>query len=141
MGWYRAKVEKIGVSDVQVLYIDYGNRASVPKSKLGSLPATFQTQSGYAKPYSLALTQLPPDEDLTAQAVQGIKEDLLDKTVKLNVEYKTGGETFVTAHLGDEDIGMGLYEDAMGRAKKNHLNIWQYGDITQDDAREFGVGV
>merc|ERR1712042_285364 len=108
--WYRAKIEKIGVSDVQVLYIDYGNRASVPKSKLGSLPATFQTQSGYAKPYSLALTQLPPDEDLTAQAVQGIKEDLLDKTVK-------------------------DYEDAMARAKKNHLNIWQYGDITQDDAR------
>merc|ERR1712156_312659 len=67
--WYRAKVEKIGVSDVQVLYIDYGNRASVPKTKLGSLPATFQTPGGYAKPYSLALTQLPPDEDLTAQAV------------------------------------------------------------------------
>ena len=84
--WYRAKVEKIGVADVQVifflylivailrfrhvqvLYIDYGNRASVSKSKLGSLPASFHTQGGYAKPYSLALTQLPPDEDLTAQA-------------------------------------------------------------------------
>jgi len=161
--WYRAKVEKIGVSDVQVLYIDYGNRASVPKTKLGSLPATFQTPGGYAKPYSLALTQLPPDEDLTAQAVQGIKEDLLDKTVKLNVEYKTGGEAFVSAHIGDEDIGKGLvedgllmvdkkggrklaklvkeYDDAMARAKKNHLNIWQYGDITQDDAREFGAQV
>ena len=75
--------------EVQVLYIDSGNRASVPKTKLGSLPATFQTPGGYAKPYSLALTQLPShDEDLTAQAVQGIKEDLLDKTVKLNVEYK-----------------------------------------------------
>jgi len=161
--WYRAKVEKIGASDVQVLYIDYGNRAQVPKAKLASLPATFQTPGGYAKPYSLALAQLPPDEDLTTQGVQALKEDLLDKTVKLNVEYKTGGETFVTAHLGDEDVGMGLvedglfmvdkksgrklaklvkdYEDAMGRAKKNHLNIWQYGDITQDDAREFGVGV
>ena len=73
---------------------------------------------------------------------------------------RTGGESFVTAHIGDEDIGKGLvddgllmvdkkggrklaklvkeYEDAMARAKKNHLNIWQYGDITQDDAREFG---
>ena len=73
---------------VQVLYIDYGNRASVSKSKLGSLPASFHTQGGYAKPYSLALTQLPPDEDLAAQALQGINEKLLDKTVKLNVEYK-----------------------------------------------------
>ena len=26
-------------------------------------------------------------------------------------------------------------------AKKNHLNICQYGDITQDDAREFGAQV
>merc|ERR1712183_631536 len=99
----------------------------------------------------------------TAQGVQGLKEDLPDKTVKLNVEYKTGGDSFVTAHIGDEDIGKGLvedglfmvdkkggrklaklvkeYEDAMGRAKKNHLNIWQYGDITQDDAREFGAAV
>merc|ERR1719500_2038217 len=111
--WYRAKVEKIGVADVQVLYIDYGNRASVPKTKLGSLPATFQTPGGYAKPYSLALTMLPPDEDLTAQGVQGLKEDLLDKTVKLNVEYKTGGESFVTAHIGDEDIGKGLVEDGL----------------------------
>jgi staphylococcal nuclease domain-containing protein 1 len=32
------------------------------------------------------------------------------------------------------------YEDAMDFAKKQHLNIWRYGDITEDDAREFGVG-
>jgi len=160
--WYRAKVEKVGASEVQVLYIDYGNRASVPKAKLGSLPASFQTAAAYAKPYSLALCLMPPDEDLQAQAVQGLKEDMLDKTVKFNVEYKVGGETFVTFHLGDEDIGKGLvedgllmvdrkggrkmasllkqYEEAMSRAKKHHLNIWQYGDITADDAREFGVG-
>ncbi len=58
---------------------------------------------------------LPPDEDLTAQGVQGLKEDLLDKTVKLNVEYKKGGRKL--AKLVKE------YEDAMARAKKNHLNI------------------
>ena len=28
----------------------------------------------------------------------------------------------------------------MSVAKKAHLNIWQYGDITADDAREFGSG-
>merc|ERR1711887_320022 len=77
--WYRAKVEKIGVSDVQVLYIDYGNRASVPKTKLGSLPASFTAVSGYAKPYSLALTALPQDEELAAQGAQVLKEDILDR--------------------------------------------------------------
>merc|ERR1712025_1138074 len=56
--WYRAKVEKVGPSEVQVLYIDYGNRASVPKTKLGSLPASFAATPGYARVYSLALTLL-----------------------------------------------------------------------------------
>merc|ERR1712080_164807 len=132
-----------------------GNRASVPKTKLGSLPAAFTAVGGYAKLYSIALVSLPQDEELAAQGVQVLKEDILDKTVKLNVEYKTGGETFVSVHIGDEDVGKNLledglllvdkkegrkleainksYEDAMLKAKKNHLNIWQYGDITQDD--------
>ena len=69
---------------------------------------------------------------------------------------------FVSVHIDDEDIGKGLvedglflvdrkggrkfakmmkeYDDAMQRAKKHHLNIWRYGDITDDDAKEFGVG-
>ncbi len=28
----------------------------------------------------------------------------------------------------------------MERAKKSHLNMWEYGDITADDAKEFGAG-
>ena len=32
------------------------------------------------------------------------------------------------------------YIEAQESAKKNHLTIWEYGDITADDAREFGVG-
>ena len=106
--WYRAKVEKVTASDAQVgmikfifqsclftynilfkvLYIDYGNRATVPKTKLGSLPASFQTPGGYAKLYNIALIRLPSDEEMTGQGIQALKEDLLDKTVKINVEYK-----------------------------------------------------
>merc|ERR1711915_266988 len=160
--WYRAKVEKVSATEAQVMYIDYGNRATVPKTKLGSLPASFQTASGYAKLYNLALVRLPTDEELSGQGIQALKDDLLDKTVKINVEYKTGNDVFVTAHEGDEDIGKGLiqdglflvdkkggrkfakmvkdYDDAMQKAKKQHLNIWRYGDITDDDAKEFGVG-
>jgi len=161
--WYRAKIEKTGATDAQVLYIDYGNRATVPKTKLGSLPASFHTPGGYAKLYNIALVRLPSDEEMSGQGIQALKEDLLDKTVKINVEYKTGTDVFVTVHSGDEDIGKGLvedglllvdkkggrkfakmmkeYDDAMQKAKKHHLNIWRYGDITEDDAKEFGVGV
>lgn len=71
-----------------MLYIDYGNRATVPKTKLGSLPGSFHTPSGYAKLYSIALIKLPSDEEMSGQGIQALKEDLLDKSVKINVEYK-----------------------------------------------------
>jgi len=158
--WYRAKVEKVAGSDVSVLYIDYGNRAVVPKTKVASLPSSFQGALPYARPYSIALVSLPQDEELAALCVQGLKEDLLDQTVNMNVEYRVGSESFVTFSQSGEDIGKGLvsdglllvdkkggrklasllreYEDAMAVAKKAHLNIWKYGDITADDAKEFG---
>merc|ERR1712088_489763 len=159
--WYRARIEKMSANEVAVLYIDYGNRASVPKTKLGSLPAAFTGTGGFAKLYSLALVSLPQDEELAAQGVQVLREDILDKTVKLNIEYKVGNDSFVSVHIDKEDVGKNLvedglllverqrgrkleklvkvYEEAMGNAKKNHLNIWRYGDITQDDSREFGA--
>ena len=32
------------------------------------------------------------------------------------------------------------YIASQDAAKKRHLNIWRYGDITEDDANEFGLG-
>ena len=77
--------------------------------------------------------------------------------------FRSGVDVFVTMHSDDGgDIGKGLvedglllvdrkggrklasllleYENAMAAAKKAHRNIWQYGDITADDAKEFGTG-
>ena len=91
-----------------------------------------------------------------------MREDLLDKEMKLNVEYKVTGQEYVSlVDSNGEDKGKNLvldgimlaqkkggrrlaklvdsYRDAMESAKKNHLNIWEYGDITADDAKEFGV--
>ncbi len=59
--WYRAKVEKVTSTDASVLYIDYGNRASVPKAKTASLPSSFSSLPPFAKEYSLALCQLAQD--------------------------------------------------------------------------------
>ena len=82
----------------------------------------------------------------------------------MNVEYRVTGAPFATFTdpSSNEDLGKNLvsdglmmvdkkggrrlaklvneYVEAMERAKKDHLNIWEYGDITADDAREFGVG-
>lgn len=82
----------------------------------------------------------------------------------MNVEYKNVGAAYVTFSdpKSNEDVGKNLvldgllmvekkggrrfakmvngYIEAMEKAKKDHLNIWEYGDITNDDAKEFGLG-
>jgi len=163
--WYRAKVEKVAGGDVSVLYIDYGNRATVPKTKVARLPDTLAQARPFANMYSLALISLPTDEDFRVEGIKGLREDLLDRTLNMNVEYRISGESFVTLHTTDSnkmDVGKALvedgllmvdrkggrklaslqkeYVDAMDKAKKAHLNIWRYGDITADDAKEFGHG-
>ena len=105
-----------------------------------------------------------PQEDYASSGLKALKEDVLDRKVKINVEYKIGTLEYVTVTepTNNEDIGKNLvtdglmmvekkggrrlaklvnsYIEAQDSAKKNHLNIWEYGDITVDDAREFGVG-
>lgn len=162
--WYRAKVEKVTPTNVTVLYVDYGNRATIPKTDCGTLPASFNGLSPFAKEYSLALCLPPPDEDYAAQSIAAMKEDFLDRPVKVNVEYRMAGTMYATVVdcQTDEDLGKNLifdglllcdkkgghrlsklvnsYIEAQNSAKKNHVNMWEYGDITADDAREFGHG-
>ena len=59
--WYRAKVEKVTSNDVSVFYMDYGNRATIAKTRVGTLPGTFTGVSPFAKLYQLALVKLAPD--------------------------------------------------------------------------------
>lgn len=160
--WYRAKVEKVTPSEASVLYIDYGNRATISKGKCGTLPGSFTSLQPFAKEYQLALCKLANDEDYASQGRQALRDDLMDKTLNLNVEYRQSGSPFVsfTDPTSNEDVGKNLildglmlldkkggrkmqklinaYQEAQETAKKNHLNIWEYGDITEDDAREFG---
>lgn len=163
--WYRAKVEKVVGDKVNVLYLDYGNRATIPKTNVASLPATFNGLSPFAHEYQLAFVKMPTDEDYASQSLTGLREDLLDRTCNLNVEYRVANvpyvslvdpektsEDFVKALVADgllmvEKRGgrrlakmVDAYLEAQEQAKKSHLNIWEYGDITGDDAKEFGIG-
>ncbi len=47
-----------------MLFVDYGNRAAVPKAKTASLPSSFSALQPFAKEYSLALCQLAQDVSL-----------------------------------------------------------------------------
>ena len=60
--WYRAKVEKISpAGEVSVLYVDYGNRANIPKAQCGTLPGSFTSLAPFAHEYMMALCQLCSD--------------------------------------------------------------------------------
>merc|ERR1712238_261710 len=127
--WYRVKVEKVTATEATVLYMDYGNKATISKAKCGNLPASFLGLPAIAKEYVLAFMTLPPDEEYVASGIAAIKEDLLQDG--LMMADKVRGRRFAKMVTS--------YVEAQDKAKRDHLNIWEYGDITGDEAREFGA--
>ncbi|XP_017771702.1 PREDICTED: staphylococcal nuclease domain-containing protein 1 [Nicrophorus vespilloides] len=162
--WYRAKVDKVTGSSVTVLYIDYGNMETLNSTRLASIPANCASEKPYATEYSLACVSLPKDVEYADLALKYMREDTMGRKLLLNVEYRVPGVppcvTLMTEGQ-EEDIAKNLitdglllvekrrerrlnklmneYRAAQDAAKKNHSNIWEYGDITEDDANEFGT--
>ncbi|KAK4295717.1 hypothetical protein Pmani_031744 [Petrolisthes manimaculis] len=161
--WYRARVEKVSGSNVSVRYIDYGNREVTQGVKCASLPGGFTSPSGYAHELHLALIKFSKDEDSLEDAVGALKEVVMDKEILVNREYRNGGVEYVSIQRADTkaDVALTLlkqglvllderrdkrlqslvseYRSGQEEAKRKHLNIWQYGDVTDDDAHEFGM--
>ncbi|BFF99855.1 staphylococcal nuclease domain-containing protein 1 [Drosophila madeirensis] len=160
--WYRAKVERIQGSNATVLYIDYGNKETLPTNRLAALPPAFSSEKPYATEYALALVVLPADNEDKEEALRAFSEDVLNHKVQLNVELKVAGApNLATLHdpttktdFGKQLVAEGLvlaekrrerklkdlveqYRAAQEAALASHLAIWKYGDITQDDTPEF----
>ncbi|KAG9489774.1 hypothetical protein GDO78_005619 [Eleutherodactylus coqui] len=163
--WYRARVEKVeSPSKIHVFYIDYGNRETVPSTRLGTLPTSFsvRTLPAQAIEYSFAFIQVSQDEDARADVVDSVVRDIQNTQCLLNVEHAGAGCPHVTLQFADskEDVGLGLvkeglvmvevrkekqfqkviaeYLNAQESAKSARLNLWRYGDFRADDADEFG---
>ncbi|XP_076686086.1 staphylococcal nuclease domain-containing protein 1 [Andrena cerasifolii] len=167
--WYRIKVEKTAGVNISVFYIDYGNRETVNVTRVADLPSRFATDKPYAHEHTLACVALPNDNDDKKAAVETFKEDVMDKILLLNREYKMNNNvTAVTlvdsstnSSSTNDDIAKGLiadglllvqhqrdrrltklieeYKKAEEDAKHNRRNIWRYGDIRADDEKEFGL--
>ncbi|XP_041351228.1 staphylococcal nuclease domain-containing protein 1-like [Gigantopelta aegis] len=159
--WYRGKIEKIEGSKVTVMFIDYGNKETMTSKDLAALPLCFRSLAPQATPYTLACILLPNDEDARQDALEALYNDILNKQLLLNVEYK-GSPDHVTLADPDskDDVGQALtaeglvlveqrkekrlaklvsdYSKAQDKAKSERRNIWCYGDFTEDDAKEFG---
>jgi staphylococcal nuclease domain-containing protein 1 len=61
---------------------------TVPTTRLAVLPPAFVSDKPYASEYVLAWTKLPSDEDDKTEAYKAFAQDVLNKTLLLNVEYK-----------------------------------------------------
>lgn len=161
--WYRAKVEKVTGGEANVLFIDYGNAETLSTSRLASLPAGYTSDKALATEYSLACVTLPKDPEYLEMCLKYLREDTSNRVLLLNVEYRAPGTPPAVTLLSEnreDDIVKNLitdglllvekrrerrlakllteYRAAQDVAKKNHSNIWEYGDITEDDANEFG---
>ncbi|KAK9400402.1 staphylococcal nuclease domain-containing protein 1-like [Crotalus adamanteus] len=163
--WYRARVEKVeSLAKVHVFYIDYGNKETLPSTRLATLPQAFGTRvlPAQATEYKFAFIQVPQDEEARADVVDSAVRDIQNTQCLLNVEYAGPGCTHVTLQFADSkaDVGLGLvktglvmveprkekqfqkvmteYLNAQEAAKSARLNLWRYGDFRADDADEFG---
>ncbi|RWS03569.1 staphylococcal nuclease domain-containing protein 1-like protein, partial [Dinothrombium tinctorium] len=138
--------------------------APLPSSKFGLQPGN----PSPAKEYGLAFVTLPTsDLDAIQEAREAFMADTSDKRLKLKKEYKdptTGMEYVTLLNDKNEDVVLDLvkegffvldvkgrrekrlekiiaaYKEAQEAAKRKRLNIWRYGDFTEDDAIEFGLG-
>ncbi|XP_026503049.1 staphylococcal nuclease domain-containing protein 1-like [Terrapene carolina triunguis] len=163
--WYRARVEKVeSPARVHIFYIDYGNKETLPSTRLGTLPPAFSTRilPAQAIEYKFAFIQVPQDDDARADAVDSVVRDIQNTQCLLNVEHLGPSCPHVTLQFADSkgDVGLGLvkeglvmvearkekqfqkviteYLNAQELAKTNRLNLWRYGDFRADDADEFG---
>ena len=159
--WYRAKVEKVSGGKVHVFYVDYGNREVTVPTKCAQLPAGLNQSPYFAKEMTLAFIKFHKEDDYLLSAIDALRLET-EGELHVNVEYRAAGTDYVTLQQADKtDVGkkllqqglmlldarrdkrfqslMGEYVSAQEEAKKKHLNIWQYGDVTDDDAFEFGM--
>ena len=89
--WYRVKVEKVQGGKATVHYFDYGNRETLPTTRLATLPAAYVGEKPYATEYVLPYVSLPKDDEFSAMAIKYLREDTAVSKLLLNVEYRVQG--------------------------------------------------
>ena len=62
-------MNKVSGGEVSVLYIDYGNKETIPKTKCAALPSSFTGLPPFAKEYGVAFLALPPDVSVYLSAL------------------------------------------------------------------------
>lgn len=115
--WYRAKIEKVQGGKATVQYIDYGNKETLPTTRLASLPAAYASDRAFATEYMLPWVFLPKDEEFGSVALKYLKEDTAVNKLLLNVEYRVPGSppaaSLHTDKTSDSDIVKNLVREGL----------------------------
>jgi len=142
-----------------ISYVDYGNVEIVTANELRPLEPAFLRLPPQAKECYLACIRVPRlSEDFGREAASFFKELVWEKTMWGNIEYRDhDGRLFLS--LGDPQsqvhVNAALVHAGFARvqnksdktlalqiaklkteeefAKKSHLNIWRYGDFSDDE--------
>ncbi|CAF1326718.1 unnamed protein product, partial [Didymodactylos carnosus] len=166
--WYRARIEKIEQNKISVYFVDYGNRETITDtSRLTLLPPGLKQLPDQAHEFELAYIKPSPDEEDRLEAKHVLSEEINNEDCLLKIEYRYQNVGFISLYkestkdnLGKLLLERGLvmvnqpkrqqkqqryssqiiddYIQAETLAKTKRLNIWQYGDMQEDDAAEFG---
>eukprot|EP00922_Rhytidocystis_sp_ex-Travisia-forbesii_P010570 GHVS01015479.1.p1 GENE.GHVS01015479.1~~GHVS01015479.1.p1 ORF type:complete len:881 (+),score=163.91 GHVS01015479.1:174-2816(+) len=166
--WYRGRVEgRAGASgDFNILFVDFGNREVVSLTKLRRCPASLSTSAHPSIAKHCALSGVLEPLDLEADGAQYFHDLTVNKNFKCHVEMiepqqkhfvvLTEQETAAATH-GASSVNELVLRKGLGRldkksktksfsrlkkeedgARKQHLNVWQYGDVGDDDEKEDG---
>eukprot|EP01122_Echinamoeba_exundans_P001358 TRINITY_DN11430_c0_g1_i1.p2 TRINITY_DN11430_c0_g1~~TRINITY_DN11430_c0_g1_i1.p2 ORF type:complete len:950 (-),score=355.29 TRINITY_DN11430_c0_g1_i1:48-2897(-) len=156
--WYRGKVVSAG-AELVVYYVDYGNSEPLTADRLRPLGSAFDLKVLPAQAHEgrLAYVRTPPlDDDFGRDAAAFFKEHAWDKPMVANVQWREGdvahvvlgdpeAQVFVNAALlrvGLATIPRGVRDrsplvqklrEQEATARKDHVNLWQYGDIEDDE--------
>ncbi|VBB29209.1 unnamed protein product [Acanthocheilonema viteae] len=159
--WYRARVEGIKGKNIDVLYIDFGNREVVDVTSMATLPADYAAQPAGAREYQMAFLQVPNDPDHANNSDIAFEQILFSVPFMfINTEYRYAGMEYVTAIIETSngtrtDVAKTLiaeghalveqkrekrfasliaeYHETEKIARREHRNIWEYGDFTGNE--------
>ena len=156
--WYRVRVEGAYGDDYRVFFLDYGNHDMLGGDKLRPLPAELAKIPALAHHATLAAISAPKGEDYRESAALAFndmvwgqellaKVELVDfnKVLHLTLHHESSPVSINKQLLRDGNARVaarpaGKLRDLVGElreheefAKQNHYNVWEYGDVSDEE--------
>ena len=113
--WYRAMVTAVGKSDIEVCFVDYGNREVVPTSKVKRLNQEFTKLPAQAMPCCLAELAPVDGGDWSAEVTEKLFEMVDGKTLVAQIKGHTNLSSKPFSYLDNvQKLEMSLIDSTIG---------------------------